>query len=168
VSTGRHLRALLLPFAVTVIVPILILNSQRANLGWGLPTPLNLVPIFGGACLIIGGLALMGSTIRMFIIIGQGTLAPWDPTQKLVVVGVYRYVRNPMISGVMAVLYGEAVLLGIPTLLIWALIFTLVNLIYIPLVEEKGLHQRFGDDYLEYTRHVPRWLPRRTAWSPSN
>jgi len=71
-----------------------------------------------------------------------------------------------MISGVMAILFGEAALFGSTALLIWALIFTVVNMIYIPLLEEPGLRDRFGADYDDYARHVPRWLPRRTPWTP--
>lgn len=103
-------------------------------------------------------------TIRDFIRIGQGTLAPWDPTQKLVISGMYRYIRNPMISGVISILFGIALSLNTVCHLAWAGLFTLANMIYIPLSEEPGLIHRFGEDYRLYQRHVPRWLPRLTAW----
>src|SRR5262245_30257849 len=164
----RHLGSIaILPFMAAVIVPLLLIaQAGGVNLGWGLPFPANLLLVALGLVLIGGGLTLMMMTIRMFATIGQGTLAPWDPPQKLVVRGVYRYVRNPMISGVMVILFGEAALFGLPSLLIWALIFMAVNMVYIPLSEEPGLRGRFGADYEEYARHVPRWLPRRTPWTP--
>ena len=51
-------------------------------------------------------------------------------------------------------------------LLEWALGFMALNAAYIPLLEEPMLERRFGDDYRQYKRHVPRWVPRRTAWTP--
>ena len=69
----------------------------------------------------------MQRTISLFARVGQGTLAPWDPTQRLVVLGPYRHVRNPMISGVLAILLGEAALLGSPPLLVWFGAFFAVN-----------------------------------------
>jgi protein-S-isoprenylcysteine O-methyltransferase Ste14 len=125
-----------------------------------------LLPVLAGIGTIILGLALVVMTVRMFMTIGKGTLAPWDPTQRLVVVGVYRHVRNPMISGVAAILFGEAVALGSVRLLIWCALFLVTNLVYIPLSEEPGLIQRFGDDYRLYQQNVPRWIPRLTPWIP--
>ena len=92
------------------------------------------------------------------------TLAPWNPTQKLVVHGIYRYVRNPMITGMFCILLGEAIFFGSWWLLGWFGFFVLVNVIYIPLLEEPGLARRFGNDYLLYRRNVPRWIPRLTPW----
>lgn len=124
--------------------------------------------LIAGTLLIGGGLVLLGLTIKLFATVGKGTLAPWDPTQQLVVVGVYRYVRNPMISGVMGSLFGETLLLGSLPVAMWTVGFVIVNMIYIPLLEEPGLHERFGADYEGYARHVPRWIPRRTPWVPPN
>ena len=110
------------------------------------------------------GLPVMFFTIRDFAKIGQGTLAPWDPTQKLVVTGPYRYVRNPMISGVTCMLFGITLVANTVCHLVWATAFMVVNVIYTPLSEEPGLVKRFGDDYQLYKQHVPRWLPRLTPW----
>src|SRR5215470_14577043 len=88
------------------------------------------------------------------------------PTQKLVVRGVYRFVRNPMISGVLSILLGEAALFASPALLWWFVVAAAVNIVYIPLSEERGLERRFGDDYLAYKRNVPRWIPRLKPWIP--
>lgn len=78
--------------------------------------------------------------------------------------GVYRYVRNPMISGVISILFGITLIVNTVCHLAWAIIFTGVNMIYMPLSEEPGLLKRFGDDYRLYKQHVPRWLPRLTSW----
>jgi protein-S-isoprenylcysteine O-methyltransferase Ste14 len=106
----------------------------------------------------------MWRTIALFHREGGGTLAPFDSPRRLVLRGVYRHVRNPMISGVFSILLGEAVLLGSRVLLVWFLAFVLLNLLYVPLVEEPGLERRFGDDYRLYKRHVRRWIPSRKPW----
>ncbi|MBZ0284618.1 MAG: isoprenylcysteine carboxylmethyltransferase family protein [Anaerolineae bacterium] len=166
---ARQIQAFMLPITVTGFIPLLLISTTNTlNTGWGLPPPIHLLPILLGLALIAGGLWLMIMTIRMFITIGKGTLAPWDPTRRLVVVGIYRYVRNPMISGVCAVVLGEAILFGSVPVLIWALIVIAVNLVYIPLSEEPGLRQRFGADYDEYMHNVPRWIPRLSPWIPPN
>jgi protein-S-isoprenylcysteine O-methyltransferase Ste14 len=63
------------------------------------------------------------------------------------------------------VLLGEAALLGSLGILAWAGIFLAINAVWFPLVEEPGLVRRFGADYEEYSRKVPRWVPRRTPWT---
>ena len=110
---------------------------------------------------------LFVASLRRFATEGEGTLAPWDPPRRLVVRGPYRYVRNPMITGVLLVLLGEAALFGSPWILAWAAAFFAVNAVWFPLVEEPGLVQRFGREYEDYRRAVPRWLPRRHPWPPS-
>lgn len=103
---------------------------------------------------------VMVTTIVQFAHIGHGTLAPWAPPQRLVVQGIYRYVRNPMISGVFCILMGEAFILNALPLLGWFGLFFTAKLIYIPLHEEPHLRWRFGLDYQRYQEQVPRWLPR--------
>jgi protein-S-isoprenylcysteine O-methyltransferase Ste14 len=110
--------------------------------------------------LIAIGLALVAWTVRLFVGVGQGTLAPWDPTSTLVVRGPYRYVRNPMITGVATILAGEALLFRSWGIVVELAIFVVVNALYFPLVEEPGLRRRFGAEYEEYRARVPRWLPR--------
>jgi protein-S-isoprenylcysteine O-methyltransferase Ste14 len=106
----------------------------------------------------------MYRTISLFAREGEGTLAPWDPTRRLVVRGPYRFVRNPMITGVLCVLLGEAALFGSAGILALAAAFLAVNAVWFPLVEEPALRRRFGAEYDAYSRNVPRWLPRRTPW----
>jgi protein-S-isoprenylcysteine O-methyltransferase Ste14 len=152
---------LLLPGMVIVVIPMIILYLTGIN--W-LPSPWNIVLPAIGCVFVISGLILMVSTIQLFIMVGKGTLAPFDPTQKLVVLGVYRHVRNPMIVGVFCILFGETLCFASPLLLGWFFVAVLLNVIYIPLVEEPGLVKRFGNDYLLYKENVPRWIPRLKPW----
>ena len=152
----------ILPGTVAVFVPAVILFTRQSASS----LTLRLGLAVAGSALIVLGLVLIVQTIRLFSSIGEGTLAPWDPTQKLVVRGVYQFVRNPMISGVMSILLGEAALFASPALLWWFVGVASVNMIYIPLWEERGLERRFCDAYLEYKRNVPRWIPRLKPWIP--
>jgi protein-S-isoprenylcysteine O-methyltransferase Ste14 len=166
-STGRQLRAIaLLPGIVAVAIPALLVWLYGTNVGWGLVSPLSALPVFAGGALIFVALRLWLETVRLFASVGEGTLAPWDPTRKLVVRGPYRRVRNPMISAVAFVLLGEALALGSTAILIEFGVFALINATFIPLAEERDLVRRFGDEYEEYRRAVPRWIPRRTPWTP--
>jgi protein-S-isoprenylcysteine O-methyltransferase Ste14 len=158
VSPARHLAAvLLLPGVVTVGIPVALVSSTGTTTTW--------LGVVVGAALIGVGLALIVRTVALFASEGRGTLAPWDPTSRLVVRGPYRHVRNPMISGVLFVLLGEAAALGSVALLLWFAAVFALNAVYIPLVEEPGLVSRFGAEYQRYRRHVPRWLPRLTPWN---
>ena len=166
--TLRHLLAIgLLPFTVTVLIP------------WWIAARYGVVPAIGGStaeltlqvCGVVPlalGVLLFASTLRRFAVDGRGTLAPWDPPRRLVVRGPYRFVRNPMISGVVLVLVGEAMLLASRPHAVWAFVFVVINLTYIPLLEEPMLLLRFGEPYREYCRHVPRLFPRLRPWSPES
>jgi protein-S-isoprenylcysteine O-methyltransferase Ste14 len=137
---------------VTVVIPGFIL--------WRTGVAIDAVPaVFGGA-LLLAGLGLVAWTVKLFATEGRGTLAPWQPTAKLVVQGPYRHVRNPMITGVALILGGEALFFQSLALAILLAVFVGVNAIYFPLVEEPGLSRRFGAEYDDYRRRVPRWVPR--------
>jgi protein-S-isoprenylcysteine O-methyltransferase Ste14 len=118
------------------------------------------------AAALLIGLTLFISTLMGFAGTGSGTLAPWDPPRVLVVQGVYRHVRNPMISGVLFILLAETLFTGSRRIFIWFILFFALNLVYIPLLEEPGLAARFGERYRIYKKNVPRWLPRVKAWIP--
>jgi protein-S-isoprenylcysteine O-methyltransferase Ste14 len=157
----------LLPGTMTIVLPALLLYlGGGPAIGFELAWPLAALAVVGGAALLALGGGLMYRTISLLAAVGGGTLAPWDPTRRLVVAGPYRHVRNPMITGVLAVLLGEGLVLSSPAILVMAAIFFAVNATYIPLVEEPGLADRFGDEYRTYSRHVPRWIPRARPWSP--
>jgi len=162
----RHLLAIaILPFTVAVLVPLSIARSHAIAPGIG-SSPAQVALQLAGVALGVVGLALFAASLRRFATEGEGTLAPWDPPRKLVLRGPYRYVRNPMISGVIFVLFGEALVLLSAPHGTWAAAFLALNLIYIPLVEEPRLAQRFGDAYREYCRNVPRIRPRLRPWTP--
>lgn len=167
-NAWRRARAVaLLPGVVTVLVPLLILLGDSPDIGWGLPGGIAVLPVLLGLALIAAGFALWLWTVRLFARIGKGTLAPWDPPRNLVVEGPYRHVRNPMITAVLAVLAGEAALFGSLALLAWFALFFAANYAGFRLYEEPGLERRFGEDYRTYKHNVPRWLPRRTPWTPT-
>jgi len=158
----RHLLAiLLLPVVAAIVVPQWILRSfHAADSRWPADSALGPVARLLGALLVLAGVALVGWCIALFARVGKGTLAPWDPTSRLVAVGPYRYTRNPMITGVAATLAGQALLSGSRWLAFWFLTFVVINHGYFILSEEPGLEARFGEDYRAYKREVPRWIPR--------
>lgn len=128
---------------------------------------LEFVSALLGSALIAVGLALVVWTVSLFVTVGEGTLAPWDATRRLVVQGPYRHVRNPMITGVAAILAGETVAFRSWGLAILLAVFATANAIYMPRSEEPGLRRRFGADYDAYSVHVPRWMPRLSPWEPT-
>jgi protein-S-isoprenylcysteine O-methyltransferase Ste14 len=162
----RHLLAIaILPFVVAVLVPVWIARRFDVAPALGASAGLLALQLVGIALLAVG-LLLFLALLRRFATEGRGTLAPWDPPRVLVVRGPYRFVRNPMISGVILLLFGEAFVLLSKPHGMWAAAFLVLNLVYIPLAEEPQLERRFGDSYREYRRHVRRFLPRLRPWDP--
>jgi protein-S-isoprenylcysteine O-methyltransferase Ste14 len=153
------------PTIVVVLIPAVLVWLDGFNIGWSLPQPLNWLSVLLGILLCLGGFSLLIWTIRLFQKEGKGTLTPMEPTKKLVVSGPYRHVRNPMYTGVFMALYGEGIILGSTSILVLATIFALLPLFYVPLIEERGLEERFGEEYRIYKAHVPRWIPRLTPWT---
>lgn len=152
---------------MSVLVPAVVLLGTGMEVGWGLDGALAALPVLLGIALVGAGFALWLWTVRLFAGVGGGTLAPWDPPRSLVVEGPYRHLRNPMITAVLAVLLGEAALFGSASLLAWFAIFFAINYAFFRLHEEPALERRFGEEYRTYKRAVPRWLPRRTPWTPA-
>ncbi len=145
----------ILPFNVTVTIPILILyftDFQYKNPAL-FQAILGLVLLIAGVCLAIW-------TMVLFHKIGKGTLAPWAATKKLVIEGPFKYVRNPMIIGVLGVLSAEALILNSIIIFYWAVLFFIINCIYFKVFEEKQLERKFGNEYLEYKKNVPMWIPK--------
>jgi len=163
----RHLAAVtVLPFTVTVLVPFWIAQKYGVRLAIREAIgPISLQVI--GVALLIVGLALFLASLWHFATEGKGTLAPWDPPREFVAGGPYRFVRNPMISGVFFILFGEAFALLSRPHAVWAACFAILNLVFIPAVEEPQLERRFGDPYREYLRHVRRFIPRLRPWRPA-
>jgi len=161
----RHLLSIaLLPFVVVVIVPRSLLARDAVDAA--VPSSLLLLVggRVGGALVFTLGLALFTWCVTLFARVGRGTLAPWDPTKRLVVVGPYRHVRNPMITAVCTMLAGEALFFHSARIGYWLLLFVAINHAYFLLLEEPGLVARFGDDYERYRAAVPRWVPRWHGW----
>src|SRR5438309_2045689 len=163
----RHLMSVLLfPVTVTLVVPALILlpaGVRTPHLG-AAPTA-ALVAV--GCALIAAGLGLMAWTNVLFDRVGEGTLGLGDVMGEpvhLVVRGPYRHVRNPMITGVLCILLGEAAVTASGALLGWFAIFLTFQATAIRFWEEPHLTQRYGREYVDYKRNVPRWIPRISAW----
>lgn len=164
----RHLVSiLLLPFSAVVLMPAWVLHRYPPGDSWpetGVSGIETIAARVAGAAIFALGLALFAWCVWLFGRVGKGTLAPWDPPRRFVAVGPYRYVRNPMISGVAAMLAGEAVFLASIPLALWTLTFVLVNQVYFVLSEEPHLERRYGPRYRAYKAAVPRWAPRFTPW----
>ena len=161
----RQLAAILaVPCTVAIAIPVWI--ARRNHVSFTLPRDLaGAGLVVGGGALLLVGLALFSTSVFYFWTRGRGTLAPWDPPRRFVVEGPYRYVRNPMISGVIFLLLSEACILRSRPHAEWAALFTLINLVYIPFLEEPMLVVRFGEPYKRYTRAVSRFVPRFWPWS---
>lgn len=155
----KQLSSFTLPIFVLIIIPLIIERNIAAK---------NLLTLVIGIPIMALGLYFMIKTISTFIKIGRGTLAPWSPTRKLIIGGMYGHVRNPMIIGVIIVLIGESIAVESLNIFIWAGMFFLINNIYFILFEEPNLEKRFGNEYREYKMNVPRWIPRSKPFFPNS
>ncbi|WP_455245102.1 methyltransferase family protein [Petrachloros mirabilis] len=139
---------LVLPGTVAFIVPVAWLwYTDRTQLD--LP--------FGLVILVVGVAGLMWC-VRDFYVSGKGTLAPWAPPEKLVVVGLYRYSRNPMYISVALMLLGWAVSFGSLFLYLYTLIVVTAFHIRVVWGEEPWLARKYGSDWERYSSQVRRWL----------
>lgn len=166
----RHLISFLIaPVTMTLLIPALIVTSAH------LPAPelsspamIGLVTI--GGLLIAGGLGMLIWTVVLFHRVGKGTLGAGEllgEPVNLVVRGPYRHVRNPMITGVLCILLGEAAITASGWLLLWSAIFFAFLATFIRFWEEPHLVHRYGSEYVDYRRNVPSWIPRISAWDPT-
>ena len=96
----------------------------------------------------------------IFAVVGRGTPGPWDAPRRIVSVGLYRWVRNPIYLATLLVVLGEAWLFVSLPLLLYAGAMAIAFHLFVIAYEERTLRRRFGDAYLEYLRTVPRWIPR--------
>lgn len=146
------------PGVVAGLVPWLVTGWSTHD--WWLP-----IRMLGGA-IIAAGLAVLLAAFTRFVVEGIGTPAPIAPTERLVVGGAYRYVRNPMYLAVAALIVGQVLLLGQAGLLLYAAAFGATVAAFVHGYEEPALLRRFGAQYEAYMRAVPAWWPRRTPWEP--
>ena len=152
---------LLFPGTVAGIVPYLLLRSTAV---WP-PRSWTWAQAVGIA-LAIGGVTILLACVREFALRGQGTLAPFDEPRRLVVQGLYRYLRNPMYVGVVLTLMGEGVFFESGRLLLYTgCVFLAFNIVAIG-YEERRLRWKFGEEYDTYCRRVGRWIPGRPYRAP--
>ena len=144
----------LFPGTVTVYIPYRLLAPciiSGPN-SWSLTQ-------FAALLLLSIGAVILFRSIWSFALIGKGTLAPFDETQRLIVVGLYRYVRNPMYVGVILILLAESLFFWSTTLLTYtAFCFVIANVLIIG-YEENRLRFKYGDEFRQYSEHVGRWIP---------
>ena len=158
---GAAIFTVLVPGSVTVFLPYYILDRSVPEIGaWG---PLQLL----AAAILVVGAGTYFRCLWDFVIAGHGLPSPVDHPKKLVVCGLYRYVRNPMYVGVLLVLIGEGLLLRSIVLIWYALAVLALVHVYILVYEERYLQYRFGQSYTEYRKEVRRWIPGR-PYQPSN
>ena len=141
----------LVPFALTAGT-----RGQRIDLGTA-----HLL----GFTLLLPGVAIIIWCFIDFIRRGRGTPAPYDPPRKLVVVGLYTYVRNPQYVGVILVAVSEAILFGRILLFGYAVFLAIGYHLFVRFYEEPTLRRKFGEEYVQYCALVSRWLPNRSGFS---
>lgn len=147
------------PGTVAGLVPWLL---TRWELG---PALLGLEALrYVGAAAILFGLLVLLDSFARFALQGLGTPAPVLPTERLVVTGLYRHVRNPMYVAVVALVAGQALLFGSPRVLQYALLVWLLFAAFVLGYEEPTLRRRYGAEYAAFCAGVPRWLPRLSPW----
>jgi protein-S-isoprenylcysteine O-methyltransferase Ste14 len=155
-AAGSLLFLIVAPGVVAGLVPWWIT-------GWDIREPLPnwiFVRVAGGLVLV-AGVAVLVQAFARFVVEGAGTPAPVAPTERLVVGGHYRYVRNPMYLAVAATIVGQALVLGQLALLLYAGAFVAVVAAFVYGYEEPTLRRRYGEPYERYRRTVPGWWPRR-------
>jgi protein-S-isoprenylcysteine O-methyltransferase Ste14 len=162
---GSAIFLVLAPGTLAVYIPWAITH-------WSFAPPLLGIPAFRipfcvvGALMIAAGLPVLLDSVARFAIQGLGTPVIVAPPQRLVITGLYRYVRNPMHTAVSSLIIGQALLFASPRLLAYGLIVWLAFFTFVLLYEEPNLRRKFGDDYAQYRARVPRWIPRLKPIAP--
>ena len=151
----RATAALVMPVAVDVVVPAVLVRSADERIEFG-------VLFFLGASLIVSGSWLLFDSVFVrFAHEGRGTLAPIDPPHFVVRGGAYRVVRNPMYVANIAIILGAGAVFGVWQLVAWAAVVLVAFDLFVLIYEEPTLGRIFGEDYEDYRRDVGRWVPRR-------
>jgi protein-S-isoprenylcysteine O-methyltransferase Ste14 len=115
--------------------------------------------------LFLAGLVAVVACFVRFVSEGSGTPAPLEPTETLVIGGLYRHVRNPMYLAVGAMIAGQAAYFRSPGVALWLAVFALAVVTFVQTYEEPTLSAQFGESYAVYRRNVPGWWPRLRPWS---
>ena len=147
----------LAPGTMGFVVPWVITGWQRPE------GELGALGLLGAALVACGLVAVVACFVR-FVREGSGTPAPVEPTESLVVGGLYRYVRNPMYIAVASIIGGQALIFHSNGVLAWLALFMLSVWSFVRAYEEPTLAQQFGDSYAEYRDAVPGWWPRLTPY----
>lgn len=155
---GSAVFFLVAPCIVAGLLPWLILDRYETTL-LGSPPQITL-----GILLIVAAIAVLVHCFARFALEGLGTPAPIAPTEKLVVGGAYRFVRNPMYVAVLSIIVGQAMVFGSWPVLLYAIVVAAAVVSFVRLYEEPTLARRHGTQYEAYRRAVPGWLPRLTPW----
>ena len=156
---------LILPGNVLITIPFLIFLFARNSYSFYLVGFDNFLFYVAMFFLALGLFLAIWSVRTFYTKGGDGTPGPWRPVSNLIISGPYRYVRNPMILGVVNLLLFETALFSSISFLLWAIVFFVGNIIYFIFFEEKELIKRFGEDYEEYKNEVPMLFPK---FSPYN
>jgi protein-S-isoprenylcysteine O-methyltransferase Ste14 len=159
-ALGSLLFLILAPGTTAVLIPWLVTRWEVR-----VPPPSSAIRVLG-LVLIITGAAVLVAAFARFVLEGAGTPAPVAPTERLVVRGLYRHVRNPMYLGVTATIVGQALFLGRWELFAYAALFLGTTAAFVRWYEEPTLRARFGAEYETYRRAVPGWWPRLEPWRP--
>ena len=114
--------------------------------------------------MIAAGIPVLVDSFARFALQGLGTPAPVFPTRRLVITGLYRFVRNPMYVAVLSVIIGQALLLGNVRVLRYGALVGLGFHLFVVAYEEPTLRSTFGQEYERYCTAVPRWIPRFSPW----
>ena len=147
------------PGVVAGVIPWALTGWQAGDApGWLLPVRA------AGAVLVAGCAVVLVQAFVRFVREGRGTPAPVAPTERLVVGGLYRHVRNPMYVAVVGAIVGQAALLARPVLLAYAVVAGAGMVAFVRWHEEPVLAARYGEQYAAYRRAVPGWVPRLRPW----
>jgi protein-S-isoprenylcysteine O-methyltransferase Ste14 len=158
-AVGSLVFLVLVPGGVAGLVPWWLTDWHvRAPLSHWLPLRV------GGSILVAAGSVVLLHAFVRFVVEGLGTPAPVAPTNRLVVGGLYRYVRNPMYLAVAATIVGQALILGQPILMLYVAAFAVTVAAFVHWYEEPTLRRQFGEQYETYCHAVPPWWPRREPW----
>jgi protein-S-isoprenylcysteine O-methyltransferase Ste14 len=152
-AAGSAVFLVIAPGVVAGLIPWWLTGWR---MGAAYPVPVRIT----GAVLTGAGAAALLGAFAQFAVQGRGTPAPPAPTEQLVVRGLYRYVRNPMYLAVLAVITGQAILLGRPVLLGYAAVVAAAFVAFVYGYEQPTLARRYGAQYQAYRQDVPGWWPR--------
>ena len=165
VATGsKRVRNLLTPIGATFFIGFTLLFVYLAvqldhwlKLPVLFSPPLNILlslPVFAAALFLVGW--SVGHFLKT-----KGTPVPFNPPPRLVTTGPYTYTRNPMLTGLFGVLFGLGILMGSVTVLfIFTPLFILFNVWELKTIEEPELTKRLGEDYIQYRKQTPMFIPR--------